>query len=349
MKKYLCIILCVCLLPLYGCREGRLKRFQATDLTLFDTVSVITGYARSKEEFDNMSDDLFSLLEKYSRLYDIYCAYDGVTNLRDINASAAKGAVEADGEIIDLLSFAKEAAELTKGKCNIAMGSVLSLWHESRQKASESPDSAALPDADALRAAAEHTDIENLIIDDEADTVRFADSELLLDVGAVAKGYAAEKAARYAKQKGYDNLLINLGGTVRSVGTKPDKTGWISGIENPSDTQKLICEVSFSDMSLVTSGNYQRFFTVDGKDYHHIIDPDTLFPAEFFSSVSVICEDAGLGDVLSTALFNMTEDEGRSLISSLDRQEYGSIGVMWVYPDGRISKGGDFSSYETVK
>ena len=179
-----------------------------------------------------------------------------------------------------------------------------------------------------LEEAAKHTDITKLVIDEESGTVTLADPLMKLDVGAIAKGYATECAARSLEEKGITGYVLNVGGNVRTIGTKPDGEPWTVGLENP-DGQDFLEYLALDGQSLVTSGSYQRYYYVDGKAYHHIIDPATLMPAEGYVSVSVICENSGLGDALSTALFCMPLEEGMTLVESLDGVE-----ALWLTVDG---------------
>lgn len=107
-------------------------------------------------------------------------------------------------------------------------------------------------------------------------------------------------------------LLISVGGNVCATGPKPE-TGqpWVVGIQNPDAPEEYLHTIYVEDFSVVTSGDYQRYFTVDGVAYHHIIDPDTLFPADYWRSVTILCPDSGLADALSTALFTLPQQEGR--------------------------------------
>ena len=165
-----------------------------------------------------------------------------------------------------------------------------------------------------------------------------------LDVGAIAKGYAVEMVARSLEARGVTGYIINVGGNVRTVGTKPDGSKWKVGIEDPLGGDDYISLVSLSGESLVTSGVYQRYYIVDGKKYHHIIDPETLMPAEGYASVSVLTADSALGDALSTALMCMTVDEGTALVESLDGVE-----AQWVFPDGTRRASSGWGKYANNK
>ena len=316
---------------LAGCgQEETREQFTTTSLGPFDTLTVIKGYDVSEEAFLEKAQALLDLLEEYHRLYDIYHTYEGIANLKTVNDQAGTAPVEVDGAILDLLVYGVEAYTLTRGKTNIAMGSVLALWHEKREQAESDPAGASLPEMAELREAALHTDITGVEIDREAGTVFLADPGMRLDVGAVAKGYAVDRLAGYAMDQGWTNLLLSVGGNVRTVGGKWDGADWKAGIQTPDEWDRAyFCLVPLRDLSLVTSGSYQRYYTVDGVRYHHLIDPDTLFPKDTFLSVSVICESSARGDALSTALFNMGPEEGLALIEALEGTE-----AVWVYPDG---------------
>ncbi len=321
------------------------QKFSAYSLDLFDTATTITGYETSKEKFDQISGELLSLLGEYHRLFTIYHRFEGLENLCTVNEvkDGAHRVVKVDQKIIDLLLYAKEMYALTDGRVNIAMGSVLSIWHDYRTAGLDEPWAAELPPQELLDEAAKHTDINNLIIDEENSTVFISDPQMTLDVGAVAKGYAVEMAAQYLREKGYFTYVVNVGGNVRAVENKPGGKKWTAGIENPGieSDQTYLRYLQISDLSVVTSGSYQRYYTVNGTDYHHIIDPVTLYPAQGYLSVSVVCRHSGMGDALSTALFCMSYEDGLALVESLEDVE-----VLWVLPDGEQKTSSGFSKYE---
>lgn len=209
------------------------------------------------------------------------------------------------------------------------MGSVLRLWHDCREAASQEPENARIPTAQALAQAAAHTDISTLEIDPEHNTVRISDPLASIDVGALAKGYATERAAQRLLESNADGYVLNIGGNIRILGHKPDGSSWATGIKDPRDPEQYAARVSLADTSCVTSGNYERFFTVDGVRYHHIIDKDTQMPAAYFASVTVITPDSGLADTLSTALFCMPYEDGLALTQAL-----GNVQALWILPDG---------------
>lgn len=321
------LLLCGCTAAPAKTEETASKRYEATFLTLFDTVTTIVGYAETEADFTATAQAIHDDLLEYHQLYDIYNEYEGMNNLKTVNDHAREAPVSVDRKIIDLLLFSKDLYTRTGGKVNIAMGSVLSLWHDARELGVQYPDEAALPDRDALECAAAHTDINSIQIDEEKGTVFFTDPEVRLDVGAIAKGYAVQQVCGSAPA----GLLISVGGNVCATGPKPE-TGqpWVVGIQNPDAPEEYLHTIYVEDFSVVTSGDYQRYFTVDGVAYHHIIDPDTLFPADYWRSVTILCPDSGLADALSTALFTLPQQEGQALLDAFGAQ------AMWVRPDGSI-------------
>lgn len=329
-----------------GCSGGLSfgkERFSTSFLDLFDTASTIIAYDNSQEEFDSNVERLHDMLEEYDHLYDIYNSYDGITNLHDINSIAKDEPVKVDSRIIDLLEYGKEVYDLSDGKTNICFGAVLSLWHDSRENATNDPENASIPDEDLLIEASKHTDIDDLIIDKEESTVYFADENMTLDVGAIAKGYAVQQVCLWAQENLWTSAAISIGGNVYTIGYKNDdgKTLWNIGIENPDrDADDYLTHVYVTGVSIVTSGDYQRYFTVDGKDYCHIIDPDTLMPAEYVSAVTVICSDSALGDALSTTLFNMPIEDGIKMIEDMEDVE-----AVWVDKDYNITYSSGFENY----
>ncbi len=342
MRKYislvLAIVLCFSQVSCFSsCNKVNVTKtkFSANYFDYFDTVTTIIGYCETQEEFDSICEDIKLQLGEYHKLYNIYYTFEGVNNICVINKveNGKHNIVKVDKKIIDLLLYSKELYNLTDGKMNVAMGSVLSIWHDYRQSGESSPSEAALPPIEKLREASLYTNIDNVIIDEKNSTVFISEPQTKLDVGAIAKGYAVERVAEYLTEKGVSDFLLNVGGNIRTIGMGKDNEPWKIGIENPDvETQEETPHIEYlqiSDMSIVTSGCYQRFYVVDGKKYHHIIDPDTLYPGEKYLSVSVLTKDSGLGDALSTSLFLMDIEEGKKLISSLDGVE-----VMWVLPDG---------------
>ena len=341
-KRIVCwtLVLGFCLGLLSACAPKK-NKYSAYEMNYFDTVITVIGYEETREEFDKVANAILSQFAEYHKLYSIYHRFEDLENLCTVNdlSDGAHRTVTVDARIIDMLLYAKEMYAATGGVVNVAMGSVLSLWHNYREIGMAAPAEASLPPMESLRAAAEHTDIGALVIDAENGTVTLADPDMKLDVGAIAKGYATECVAQWLEEQGITGYLLNVGGNIRAIGPKPDGTPWGVGIDNPLDGDYLAV-VKVNGKSVVTSGSYQRFYYVDGKPYHHIIHPDTLMPSEGYLSVSVICEHSGFGDAMSTALFCLPVDEGLALVESIPELE-----AMWVAEDGTKTVSSGWNAY----
>lgn len=297
----------------------------------FDTVITIIGYAEDQATFDRVAGEARSAFERYHKLYDAYNAYEGIRNIYTLNRDAAKNPVPVDEELWALLLFVKEWQPRLRGTVNIALGAVLSQWHGSRKAAEAGESAAVLPDMASLRAAAAHTNFDDVVLDEENRTVFFRDPLLKLDVGAVAKGFATERVGRQMLASDMPSFIINAGGNVRTG--HPPAAGrhhWSIGLQDPeaaltAQAGQSLDVLYVEGLSVVTSGDYQRFYTVDGVRYHHIIDPATLLPAGQNRAVTVLCEDSGLADILSTAVFILPYEQGCALVESLDGVE-----ALWV-------------------
>ncbi len=352
-KILVLLIISVLLINSTACKkEPEVNRYQAQFLELFDTVTTIVGYAENKEVFSEFAQSVYDDLKVYHELYDKYHDYEGINNIKTINDKAGIAPVVVDQKIIDMLLFSQEAYELSDGMVNVAFGAVLEVWHDYREAGTDDPDNAEFPPMELLQDRAKHTDMSKVIIDEAASTVYLMDPEMSLDVGAIAKGYATEQVVRLAAERGYTNGLLSVGGNVRAIGRKGYniladqdegkgigvEDSWNVGIQNPEKESEdnYLYILNLEDLSLVSSGDYERYYTVDGVEYHHIIDPSTLMPAEYFTAVSIVTESSGLADALSTAIFNLPYEKGLQLIEDLEGTE-----ALWVMSDGskRFSSG----------
>lgn len=326
------VVICLLFLSVFiSCDKNTVLPRSHSYFTYFDTVCNVYSYAKESEKsFEKNCESVTGILDRYNKLFDIYHEYSGINNLCTVNKNAGKE-VEVDKEIIDFLCYAKDCYYLTSGEMNIMLGSVTKLWHECRTASLEDPEHARIPSKENLEKASKHIDIESLVIDKEKNTVTITDEDSQIDVGAVAKGYATEKAALCLLEKGLSGYVLNIGGNIRLIGTKADDKGWKTAIRNPNTNSDSYAKVLYlSDTSCVTSGIYERFFTFEGENYHHIIDKDTFMPSTYFSSVSVVTKDSSYADVLSTALFCMPIEDGLKLANQ--RKDFE---VLWITKDNK--------------
>lgn len=330
MKKIIPLLLVLVLLS--GCGEKEKQVYQTVFLDVFDTVTTLRGYEESEQAFQQRAEQVHQALQEYHDLFDIYNDYPG--GLKQVNDNAGLSPVRVDRVVLDLLKDCRDYYELTHGRVNVAMGSVLYLWHEAREAGLNDPEHAALPEMEKLKEAAKHSSFDTVLIDEQAGTVFLSDPSQRLDVGAVAKGWTAQRVSQLLPE-GY---MLNVGGNVCTRGVKPGGGKWNIAVQSPNAGEDNLCVVSLAGQSLVTSGDYQRSYTVDGKRYHHIIDPDTLMPSEYWRSVSILCDDSGLADCLSTALFLLPLEEGKALA-----EQY-NVEVMWVDADMNITQTPGFTA-----
>lgn len=332
------LALIILLMPIFllGCKKpDKQEEFKPLGMmyyNYFDTVSWIYNYkGDSLEVMTDICSDTISILEKYNNLFDIYKEYDGINNLCTVNKNAGIQALEVDQELIDFLLYCKELYTKTDGKMNVMLGSVLKLWHNTRTTALNGGVSV-IPTYEELEEAYKHSNIDSLEIDEVNKTVYISDKDASIDVGAIGKGYATEKAGQYLESIQANGYVLNIGGNIRTIGTKPDGSGWVTGIKNPLNPVEFSLRIDIKDTACVTSGDYERYYVVDNVRYHHIIDKDTLMPARYFRSVTIVTKDSGLADALSTTLFCMSYEDGLELIKTFDID----IDVVWIYEDGTL-------------
>jgi len=331
LRKIICFCTAVLLLLSACAPQERYTRYQAGFIGTFDTFIQIIVYAESQQEFSRHYTFAKEMFEHYHALFDIYNSYKDINNLKTVNDNAGIAPVIVDPAIIELISFAKQAYTDTDGALNIALGPVLSIWHEYRTHGRRDSENATLPSYTALLAANEFTNIANIIIDEQENTVFLTEYGMSLDVGAFGKGFAAERVVAALREQGVSSAVIEAGGDVLAIGGSMAGGGrpWNVGVRHPR-TGGIIDSVDIFDKAAVTSGDNNRFYTVDGVAYSHIIDPVTLMPATSFASVTVVHESIMTAQILSTALFIMPLEQG------LELAEQFQAGVMWVLPDGSV-------------
>lgn len=333
----LCAVLTGCSnTPEKAAKNNGYEKYEAEFIGTFDVKTQVVGYSKGESEFQQISKVIHDKMEELNNLFDIYNDYEGIANLKTVNDNAGIKPVKVDSQIIDLLTISKDAYQQTDGLTNVAMGAVLRIWHDYRVAGIDAPEDAKLPPMADLKEAAKHTNIDDVIIDEKNSTVYLADPKMSLDVGAIAKGYAAEKAKDAAVAAGFESGIVDPGGNVVAVGEPKDgrRKRWGIGIQDPQKTvagvSNILDTVYINDMAVVTSGDYQRFYKVKGKSYNHIIDPDTLYPGNQYAAVTVIAKSSTEADYLSTAIFIASYEKGLEIAKA-----YG-VEVIWIYPDGEM-------------
>ena len=242
--------------------------------------------------------------------------------------------VEVSDDTLVLLEDALEYCKLSDGALDVTIAPVVDLWdfHEDSDRH--------IPAEDVLAEAASHVDYHCVEI--SGHTVRLTDPEAEIDLGCIAKGYISDRLRDTLLEEGVTSALIDLGGNVRTVGTKPDGSPWRIGIRKPfgETAMDMVDIVAIKDKTVITSGTYERYFIVDDTLYHHILDPETGYPVENeLDAVSIVAPDGSDGDALSTTCFALGTKKGLDLIESLD-----GIEALFIGKDGKLTQSSGWPS-----
>lgn len=290
-------------------------------------------YSDDSDKARKALDEVDNIYNKYHMLTDRYNAYENVKNIYYINNELEKDKkVKIEKELYDVIKYSIEAYDKTNGYFNIALGNAIDVWKRYRDQGYGVPAYTELSNVGSLS-------IRDITLYDNYNISK--SSGVKLDLGGISKGYATEVAGEYLESIGLDKYLINAGGNVKAGNHYKNSTYKI-GIEEPKkDSNEIYKIVKGNNISVITSGSYERFYEYNGEIYHHIIDPNTLYPTNYFYSVTIITKDSKLGDVLSTSIFLMKLEDGQKYINSLKDVE-----AIWYGRDGRVYYSEGFKKYE---
>ena len=303
-------LMCAALVTAAGCTSAPQKN-TAVGFHM-DTVITLTGYCDEEllREAIDLCAEYEKLLSRTLQGSDIW------------NVNHAKGeAVYVSDDTVRVLELALEVCESSGGALDITIAPAVDLWDF---KSGET----VIPAKDDIAAAMEQVDYTKVILD--GNTVRVPEG-MQIDLGAVAKGYIADRVAQFLSDKGVESATLNFGGNVIAMGSKPDGSGWNIGIQDPAaPTGDSAAVLSVQGLSVVTSGVYQRGFDLDGVRYHHILHSETGYPVQNgIASVTIISSESALGDALSTACFAMGR-EGLDFVRSMGAE------AVIIYSDGTM-------------
>lgn len=297
----ICLTICLSGCAFLGPKGTKNEKISRSTL-LLNTVVTLTLY-----DTDDLSliEECFELCREYEL---IFSRTDPESELYALNE---KGSMEVSDELLELLKISLEYCRVSDGVFDITLGEISDMYAFS----SESPR---VPSEAELTAAIEHTGWEKILI--EGNLVTITDENTVIDLGATAKGYIADRMAEFLVEKGQKSAIIDLGGNILCVGSKPDGSEFNVGVQYPfEDRNEIICNVGINDMSVVTSGIYERGFESDGAFYHHILDPETGKPCNNgLLAVSIVSERSVDGDALSTTCFALGLEKGMELMNSLE-------------------------------
>ena len=237
--------------------------------------------------------------------------YKPESELSKVNRDAFKNPVKISDELFEVLRASVEYSKKTEGAFDITIGPVVELWRRTEKEGAK-------PTEQELASAKARTGYEKLILDQQNKTVRFAVEGMILDLGAIAKGYAIDLAVEAMKETGVAGGLIDVGGDIRCFGVSPKFNNvWRIGMEDPSGAKDMLQVIQLTDTAIATSGDYRRFVMIDDKKFSHIINPQTTKSAAELTSVTVIAKTAMQADALATSVSVMGQQKGLELIESI--------------------------------
>lgn len=315
-RKYIINILLLSLFSftLLGCGKQELDPYER-DIFAMDTYITCQVLA---EDHVLAEAGLAGVEEAFLEIDRLTNRFDQASDVSAVNKNAGIAPVKVSEDVFVIVEIALEWSEQTEGAFNILIGSAMDLW----RFGSENPT---VPTEENLAEALTKTDYHKIVLDAEQSTIYLSEKGMVMDLGGVAKGYATDKAVASLKKLGIKNALINAGGNVYAMGTKADRSPWKVGVQDPQNPKGIAAVLAVSDTALVSSGDYQRYFEVDGIRYHHILDPATGYPARASAGTTVIMKSATVADILSTALFIKGPGKGIALAENLSQVEAAMI------------------------
>jgi thiamine biosynthesis lipoprotein len=279
----------------------------------FGTVMTITLYGADEKQMLAVIERAF---EECARLENIFSAKLPDSELSRLNTSAYQHPSEVSEELFYVISTALSYNELSGGCFDISMGKLIKLWGIGTQQER-------VPSQEELEPYAGVDGCQYIVLDEANKTIMYTKEDVELDLGGIAKGYAADRIKEYILENRRDAYgILDFGGNIMTVGQKPENALWNIGITNPLEPSDVCAVVSGTDLCVVTSGNYERYFIQDGVRYHHILDPATGYPAERgIISATIIGTNSTRCDALSTACYIMGIDAALDLINSMEGVE----------------------------
>jgi thiamine biosynthesis lipoprotein len=283
-----------------------------------DTICTITVVAHSKKAAGIAIKAGFDEIEKLERLLNYFSPESEVSA---INRASGIKPVKVSAETMDILKKSFEIAEITDGAFDPTIGSVMRLWGFSSLNHEKT---GSLPLDKEIQKSLSLVDYRKIKIDEQASEVFLEDRSMEIDLGGIAKGYAADRAVEAIRSAGAEACLVSIAGDIRASGLKPGGHKWKVGIQNPRAEKRIdkdmdngvLMSLFLEDSAISTSGDYQRFFLIGDKRYHHIINPHTGYPAPGIMSVSVVADEGFIADAISTAVFVLGVEKGLKLLES---------------------------------
>lgn len=312
---------------------NRSKEYKTQVYDAFDTYTIISIYDKNPKEAEKKLKILSDKFEAMSKDFDGFNNYEGINNLKTVNDNAGIKEIKVSDDLFDLVSRTKELEEKFKfEKLNIAIGPVTNLWRNYSdlynqgfsQEEVISEMGSELPRKTELEKLRPLIDQNNVIINKDKKIIYLNKKSMALDLGAVAKGYAVEILSQYAiKDLDVESILISSGGNIKCLNKDGIDRKYKAAIYDPeiedqdkkeiSEKDQYLTILNLNNKAVVTTGDYQRYFILNGKRYPHIVDPASLETSDKYRSISVVCDDSFMADYLSTSLFLLDKEKVKEL------------------------------------
>jgi thiamine biosynthesis lipoprotein ApbE len=298
-------------------KEEELTLFKKAILSM-GTVFEVSAYASDKNRVEKAFNDV---LKEVNRLDLLMSNYKEESELSKVNKNAASEPTYCDNELAYIIEQSLQHSDITDGAFDITIGPLMKKWGFFKGQGE-------IPAKEDLESVLESVSYKNIIIEEKikkslfrdpsiVKTIFFKNPDTQIDLGGIGKGYAVDMATRILKGNRIRSALINFAGNIYAYGTPPGKESWVIGLQHPRKSEGLLSSFEIKDKAVSTSGDYEKFFTIDGKRYSHIIDPRTGNPVKDIVSVTIIADNATRADALSTGVFVLGLDKGMELIETL--------------------------------
>ena len=283
------LLFLLCIAMLTACQNSDENKKVSKDIFAMDTYMTVTAYGKNAENGVNKA------VDEINRLETVLSAEKQESDIYKLNETGS-GTLSTDTK--NIVSKALEINKTTNGAFDISIYPLMVKWGFTTQKYN-------VPSKNEISKLLKDVDSSKIIFDEKSGNIKLKEN-MKIDLGGIAKGYTSNRVMQIFKECGVKSGLVSLGGNVQALGTKTDGTAWQIAIENPDKSSDYIGVVSVKDKAVITSGGYERYFEKNGKTYHHILDPETGYPAESgVKSVTIVSDDGTLADALSTSLFVM--------------------------------------------
>ena len=314
------LLLFCSLFILSACSPQKEKVYRKSKV-LMDTLITISVVSGSGDKAEKAIEMAFSEIEKLDRLLNFFSDSSEVS---EINRNAGLKAVVVSPETFEVLEKAVYASGKTNGAFDVTIGSVTAMWDFHKRTK---------PEDKKIKERLPLVNYKNIILNKKSSSVYLKKKGMLIDLGGIAKGYAADKAVDVLKKEGIKSGLVSISGDIKAFGLKPDLKPWKIGIKNPRAiplnpplvkegeegfSDEIMATIELTDMAISTSGDYERYFIIDGKRYHHILNPKTGYPVDECRSVSIIAKDGAVTDPFSTGIFILGAEKGIKLLEEME-------------------------------